>query len=187
MPDHGWYSGQVEEGIDVGEEGLEENRATKIAGGLEFVRDARADECGHSFIECVTEFAGREVIGFLVDAGEGEGFREAGDGGEERHPIDPTWKGALPVRWRRKQEPPFLGTDTEVLLAAVADGDYLGGILHPIEGLLDGLGEIAGGSGDGGGVAGLVGKELGHDFRPGVDAEECPQGEEQVLPFPGLR
>jgi hypothetical protein len=47
---------------------------------------------------------GLEVLGLVVDAGQGQGFREAGDGGEERHPIDPARKGALPIcRWRKQE------------------------------------------------------------------------------------
>jgi hypothetical protein len=39
---------------------------------------------------------------------------------------------------------PVRRADTEVFLAAVADGDDLAGFLHFVEDLLDGFGEVAG-------------------------------------------
>ena len=114
--------------IEVGEEGLDEVCAALIAGAAEFVGGAGTDERGHGFIECLAELDGLEVLGLAVEAGKGQGFREAGDGGEERHPIEPVRKGALPIRRSRKQEVPVRGADTGVFLAAVADGDHLGGL-----------------------------------------------------------
>ena len=86
--------------------------AALIAGAAEFVGDAGTDEGGHGFIERIAEFDGLEVFGFVVDAGQCQSFREAGDGGEERHPIDPARKGALSFRRRRKQELPVRRVET---------------------------------------------------------------------------
>ena len=166
---------------------MHEFRATKVAGGPEFMCDPSADESGHRLIERRAEFDGLEAFRFFVDAGQGEGCREAGDGGEQRHPIDPAGKSALSVHCGGKQEEPIIDADAEVLLATVAGGEDLARFLHFIEGLLDGLGKIAGGTGDGSGVAGVVGEQPSHDFRPGIHAEERPQGEEQVIPHPRLR
>ncbi len=96
----------TESGIELGEQGLDEVRAAEFSGRLEFVGDTGTDEGGHGFIERLAEFDGLEVLGFVVDAGQGEGFSEAGDGSKQWHPIDPAGKGALPIRRRRKQELP---------------------------------------------------------------------------------
>ena len=75
----------TEERIEVGEQGLDEVCAALIAGAAEFVGDAGTDERGHGFIECLAELDGLEVLGWVVDAGQGQGCREAGDGGELLH------------------------------------------------------------------------------------------------------
>jgi hypothetical protein len=46
------------------------------------VGDAGANEGGHGFIERLAEFDRLEALGFVVDAGQCQSFREAGDGGE---------------------------------------------------------------------------------------------------------
>ena len=78
MPDGGWLA---EEGIDVGEQGLDKVGAAQVAGGAEFVGDAGANEGGHGFIERLAEFDRLEALGFVVDAGQCQSFREAGEGG----------------------------------------------------------------------------------------------------------
>ena len=158
----GWLA---EEGIEVGEQRLDEVRAALIAGAAKPVGGAGTDEVWHGFIKRLAEFDGLEVLGFVVDAGQCQGFREACDSGEEWHPIDPSGKITLPLRRWRKQELPVRRVDTEVFLAAVAAGDDLRGFLHFIEDLLDGFGEVAGRAGDGGGVAGVVGEQPREDFR----------------------
>ena len=68
----------LEEGIEVGEEGLDEVCAALIAGAAEFVGDAGADQRRHGFIECLAELDCLEVFGLVVDAGQCQGLREAG-------------------------------------------------------------------------------------------------------------
>ena len=90
---------------------MNEVRAAQFAGTAEFMGDAGADEGGHGFVERFAEFDRLEALRFPVDTGQGEGLREASDGGEKWHPIDPAGKGALPLCRRRKQEVPVLGAD----------------------------------------------------------------------------
>ena len=65
--------GLTEKRIEVGEEGLDEVCAALIAGAAEFVGDAGTDERGHGFIERLAESDGLEVLGLVVDAGQGHG------------------------------------------------------------------------------------------------------------------
>lgn len=119
----------TEEGIDDREKGLDEVRATEVAGCLEFVGDAGTDQRGHRFIQRLAEPDGLEMLGFFVDSGDGENLRKTGNSGEQGHLIDPTGKGfRIPAADRGgSEEAPVLGADAEQLLAALTNGASLRG------------------------------------------------------------
>lgn len=136
------------------------------------------DECWGGLIERFAELDGLEVPGFFIEPGFAEDVEESLDGLEKRSPVDPLWKG---VRLRPgEEEAPFVMVqEGEVFFPANANGADVPGYGEIIEDVLNGATEVAGLAGDFGRVSLFIGKQPGHDFGPGLHAEERAEFEKK--------
>ena len=98
-----------EEGVDVLEDGIDEELTAKFGGGSEVGGEADAVQGGQHGVECLAELDGSKVFGAFVDPGLGEGFKEGGEELEIGGPGDPLRErfGVVPGQ----EEAPLTGAD----------------------------------------------------------------------------
>jgi hypothetical protein len=124
--------------FEIGEQGFDEVRAGRVAGGLHLVGDSGTHQAGHGPIQCFAKLDGLEVSGFFVEPGNAQGIEESPDRVEERRPVAPLWEG-VGIR-PGEEEAPFLVTeDREGFFPADADGADMTGCGEGIEAVLDGI------------------------------------------------